>query len=733
MRMARRLTVIAVSLALLLQPFLSSAQESVRPGFDPNVLIPDERFVDVQTFGGAPGIQRFLESKGSPLADTSPEFLAKLGEPSTSNIKEALGDAGATLGRKRTAAELIWDAAQAGGLNPQVILTTLQKEQGLVLGGTNAAPDRIQRALDHAMGFDCPDASGCGELFGGFYFQLFGNVDTENNRYLGSVRSLAKSYSFAAGRGPRINGHDTQVGESVTLNNTLGGFAGVQQSQTVTLGNRATAALYRYTPHVYNGNYNFWRFFTDWFKYANGTLVRVPGDDNVYSIQSGERRRVLNFVARARGLNFANAVTISPVEVKDYPVGALYGPADDTVIEVMGKSYVFQDGVKHPASRFVLAQRKLNMTPVVEVDAGEAGQFADGTQLTPFDGTVLRGTVIEDAYRVEDGVLRRFSPFTFAQTGAAKILKYVPDDELISYPKSGWVAPLDGTLVKAPDANAVYLMGDGQKLPLAPALFKNLRFDARKVVTLSRDEVASYVTGVSPTPREQTFFAADKAKSLFVFRDGAKHYIPAFVAKQRYIKADYVFDDSIVGQWPNGIAVPPRDNTLVKADDAAAVYVVLDGQLRPLTGEIFKNRGYRFRNVATLPGKDVEVLAKGDFAPPKELTYFTAAKSKQLFIYKKGEKHLISPFVAKQRHVTSDWTFDDAVAASLDSGAPVPPRDGTIVRGDRSTSYFTVLGGKLRPLSEYALAHRFAVRARSAVTLPQAEVDGYEKGTNIEK
>ncbi|HTK05067.1 MAG TPA: hypothetical protein VL500_05760 [Candidatus Eisenbacteria bacterium] len=728
-----RFTPLIVAAALLLQPFLATAQESLKPGFDPGTLIADDRFGDSQTFGGPDGIQRFLESKGSPLASTSPEFLARLGEPASSSFKQALGDVNPQLARKRSAAELIWDASRTGGLNPQVILTTLQKEQGLVTGGTTTTPDRIQRALDHAMGFDCPDSAGCGQLFNGFYFQLFGNVDTENNRYLGSVKSLMRSFNYPNGRGPRIGGRETQVGDTITLDNSLGGFEGVQPQQTVVLRNRATAALYRYTPHVFNGNYNFWRFFTDWFKYGNGTLVRVPGDDAVYSIQSGERRRVLNFVAAARGLNLANAITISPTEVKDYPAGALYGPADDTIIDVGGKNFVFRGGIKHPASRFVLAQRKLDTTRIVNVDAGEAGQFPDGTQLTPDDGTILRGTVIADAYRVEGGVLKRFSTFTFTQLNAAKTLKYIPDDELISYPKQGWVAPLDGTLVKGPTASDVYLMGQGQKLPLAPELFKNRGFSLRKVVTLGAEEVGSFVTGVSPTPRESSYFAAAKSKAIFVFKDGAKHAIPAFVAKQRWITPDWVFDDSIVAQWPNGIAVPPRDGTLVKATGAPAVYVVIDGQLRPLTGEIFKNRRYSFKNVATLPAADVDILAKGGFAPPRELTYFAAAKAKTLYIYKAGEKHPISSFVAKQRRITPDFTFDDGVIEQWDAGTPVPPRDYTFVKGDGAATVYEVLYGKLRPLSDYAAEHRLATHVKTATILPQAEIDSYAKGSEILK
>ena len=194
---------ILLGVTLLIQPMIAQALE-YRPEFNPSVLIPDVAFNDTKTFGGADGIQRFLESKGSVLANTTPDFLAKLHEPDNIPVKTVLGDPEPNLGRLRTAAELIWDAGQASGLNPQVILVTLQKEQGLI--SSNVSASRLQRALNFAMGFDCPDASGCGNLFPGFYYQLFGNVDTEGNRYLGATKSLMRSYAVQEGRGPTVGG-----------------------------------------------------------------------------------------------------------------------------------------------------------------------------------------------------------------------------------------------------------------------------------------------------------------------------------------------------------------------------------------------------------------------------------------------------------------------------------------------------------------------------------------------
>src|SRR5689334_9283994 len=87
-------------------PNVASAQQSFDPTFNASMIIPDEAFGDVGTFGSAAGIQQFLEQKGSVLANTSPDFLAKLKEPDTLT-KVGLEDLEPNLGRLRTAAELI--------------------------------------------------------------------------------------------------------------------------------------------------------------------------------------------------------------------------------------------------------------------------------------------------------------------------------------------------------------------------------------------------------------------------------------------------------------------------------------------------------------------------------------------------------------------------------------------------------------------------------------------------
>jgi hypothetical protein len=728
--MQKLLVALLVAHLALSVPLAALAQD-VKPNFNPSILIPDASFNDLQTFGGPEGIQRFLESKGSVLANTSPDFLVKLSEPNDPALKAKLDDPQPNLPRLRTAAEIIWDASRASGINPQVILVTLNKEQSLITG--NHAPDRLQRALNHAMGFDCPDSSGCGNLFPGFYFQLMGNVDTEGNRYLGAAKSLMKSFNTPEGRGPATSTGPAKVGQTIAIENTLGDFAGIFFSQNVTIGNRATAALYRYTPHVFNGNYNFWRFFTEWFKYANGTLLSSTQDGFIYIIEDGARKRVPSFVAAVRGLNLATAVSASPTELADYPPGPLYGPPDNTIVNENGTHYVFVGGVRHPVSPFVLAQRKLDVGKSMPIAAADAALFPAGAQLTPSEGTVLRGIEVPDVYLVENGVLKKYSEFTFAQHKAGAKLQRIPDSEVASYPKQGYVAPLDGTVIQDRAKTGVYLMSKQRRLPLTPELLKNRKITAKQIVTLSSDEeIASIPIGPPATPAEGTYFTAGGPREFYLFKDGAKHPISPFVAKQRGMTPDFAFESSVASSWPEGIAIAPRNGSLVKGDASATVYLITNGQRQEVHAEVAKTRKLNLKTAAAMPQADLEALAKDGFATPAENTYFSTGKNGPVYVFKKGAKQLITPFVAKQRGMTPDYAFPAEAAADWADGTAISPRDGTLVQASGSSTVYVVEKTLLRSLTTAAFKRK-GYSTKNVKVVPASELNAWAKGEPILK
>lgn len=605
---------IVVALLVGLLPSFANAQLAVNPSFDPNKIIDDRVFSDTDTFGGADGIQQFLESKNSVLANTSAGFIAKLKEPTNSALKQALEDPEPNAKSPRTAAQLIWHAAKHSGLNPQVILVTLEKEQSLITGRKTSDEATLQKALDRALGYGCPDSGGCDNIFGGFYHQLFGNFDAQANRYLGATKSLMKSFNTPGGRGPMFNGAVSKVGQSITLDNTLGGYEGVQARQTVVLSNSATAALYNFTPHVFNGNYNFWRFLNEWFRLPNNTIIKTSSKKSLlYVILNGVKHPAPGFVLQARGLNPSNAITVSKTELESYQTGTLLGPADNTVVKVEGESqlYVFTNNIRHPASAFVIKQRGLNPDAALNMTKAEADQFEPGPALTPTPGTIVKGKNDSAVYLVAaDASLQLFTEFTFKQYDAAKKLLVVDDEELKSYEKKGTVPPLDGTIMKSTTSTTVYVLEGGVKKALTGEIFRSRGYSFANLANFSDEVINAYPDGGFAPPANGTWFSLE-GKALYLFKDGERHYVSPFVAKQRGITPDYSFDVGLVSQWKDGYAIPPRDNTLIKSDVDGTVYVTLASQLQALTAEAFKARGYSFKNVVVVPEVDIKNMPRG--------------------------------------------------------------------------------------------------------------------------
>jgi hypothetical protein len=72
--------------------------------------------------------------------------------------------------------------------------------------------------------------------------------------------------------------------------------------------------------------------------------------------------------------------------------------------------------------------------------------------------------------------------------------------------------------------------------------------------------------------------------------------------------------------------------------------------------------------------------------------------------------------------------LSDAEMASLPSGPPLPPSDGTVFKGDTSAAIYIMKNGLKSLLSATAYKR---LHFPKAIVLPQAEVDGYNPGDDI--
>tara|TARA_B100000378_G_scaffold278674_1_gene282832 strand:+ start:10810 stop:12759 length:1950 start_codon:yes stop_codon:yes gene_type:complete len=248
---------LVLSFFVIITPYPVSAAPE---GWDAGYIIDDATFTNKDSLSPSQ-IQSFLNAK-VPLCDTWGEQISEFGGGTRRQWAEARGYSPPYTCLKdyqengRSAAQVIYDVSQEFNINPQVLLVLLQKEQSLI---TDTWPLSLQ--YRSATGYGCPDTAPCDSQYYGLINQL-----TWSGRMFRAIMNNSPTWYT-----PYVLGSNYIYYEP---NSSCGG-------SYVTIQNRATQALYNYTPYQPNqaaldagwgkvpcgayGNRNFYLYFTSWF------------------------------------------------------------------------------------------------------------------------------------------------------------------------------------------------------------------------------------------------------------------------------------------------------------------------------------------------------------------------------------------------------------------------------------------------------------------------------------
>ena len=219
-------------------------------------------------------IQSFLEAKVS-TCDTNGQQLSEYGGPDLNGDgKVQRWEWGQANYNQTTfvclkdytvngvkASRIIYDKAQTYRINPKVLIVLLQKEQGLV---TDTWPLNVQYRT--ATGYGCPDTAPCDSQ----YYGLANQLDWAAKMFRSILDNSPDWYT------PYVLGNNYI---QYNPESSCGGG-------TVNIANRATQALYNYTPYQPNkasldagfgsapcgayGNRNFYLYYSSWFGSPRG-------------------------------------------------------------------------------------------------------------------------------------------------------------------------------------------------------------------------------------------------------------------------------------------------------------------------------------------------------------------------------------------------------------------------------------------------------------------------------
>lgn len=303
----------------------SSAINSAYNGFSAGNIISDYVMSDYTSMSEAE-IQSFLKSK-NPCNDTNivkASWYPNLAYHIENGHFVCMADESFN---GESSSHIIWQAAQDYRINPKVLIVLLEKEQGLV---TDTWPNSNLQYRS-ATGYGCPDTAACDSQYYGFKNQ---------------VRNSAELFRYILDNGSRYY----PVGNNFVKYNPDGNCGG----STVNIENRATSALYQYTPYQPNasvlnsnpgtvvhcgayGNSNFYFYYTRWFGDTHATVssAYLPDDDNIaIKTQAG-----LYLTPESNASGAKIALSSTPAEYKFERKGDYYTIrhiASNLVLDVVG-------------------------------------------------------------------------------------------------------------------------------------------------------------------------------------------------------------------------------------------------------------------------------------------------------------------------------------------------------------------------------------------------------------
>ncbi|MFA6271588.1 MAG: hypothetical protein WC693_00575 [Patescibacteria group bacterium] len=455
--MIKKLAVLSVIFSLILPTFAQAYSINI------NNIITDTELLDSSSMS-LTRIQSFLKDKGSYLTNYS------------------------TGGK--TAAEIIFDAANYYHINPKYILVRLQVEQSLIY---DSSPMDTQ--LQRAMGYGCPDGGSCNPEYSGFYNQIYKSAEAlQGSKYLQGIRD--RGYTIS-GWGPGIT--------KKTLDEIF-----------ITPENAATAVLYTYTPWVgkYGGGNQQWggtslvgKLFQEWFirHYIDGTLVQAEGQNGVYLIKNGKKYPFRNKTTLLANYDPNKIIIISPNELDAYELGPDIRFPDNVLIQSpKGTVYIIIDGVKRGmSSKEVFSYLGFNPEEVIPASWSEVNSVPEGEPITTDSlfptGILLQSRQTGGVGYVENGIWHPIMSKQILQSRFRnRILTPVDQSELEKYPKGDYVKFKDGELVTSEQTGIVYVISNGQKRPFQNSdAFISLGYNWDNIIWTNQRSLDIHPTGAT--------------------------------------------------------------------------------------------------------------------------------------------------------------------------------------------------------------------------------------------
>lgn len=650
--------------------FLSVGRVSALSGADFNAgrIMDDSVFYNSNTMS-ASQIQNFLNAK-VPVCDTNGEkminstqtraqWAAANGKPlppyiclkgysqSIPTITNSGSDlcTGSISGGTKSAAQIINDVSKACGVNQQVLIVLLQKEQSLV---TDDWPWPIQ--YRSATGYGCPDTAPCDAEFYGFFNQVY-QAAKGYKRY----QANPHNYNYRAGRDNTILWHP---------NHGCG-------TSNVFIQNQATAGLYIYTPYRPNqaalnnlygmgdgcssyGNRNFWRMFNDWFGSTLGSLIRTTSSATLYFTDENKKFLVPSMsLANQFGLGLNDVRYVSEAEINAIPLAST--PFSNSIGQLVKSDsdsdedgatlYLVSNGNRFPISsmtqfsQFGFNENDIKIMPLATIHRlipapNNLSNFIKGSSATIYKAENAKKRTIFELSKLDSanpsGNISRLSNFTIGQIPVGVPLS---DGDFATISPNGSVRLYNG------DNSVSYFRIASMDV-----------YSCLGIPNIKKFKVSNTLIGGSLLST-MSCFVKNSSGNEFIMANSVRYALPAGLSVTTNNPPD-----TLINRLSEHTLKP-----VIKPGSGATLAIIENGMKRPIPNmAIFDSLGYKASDISVIPSSAFNTIATGPLLLSPSIVM--SGQQNSLSVINGPDNSLIIASIGRYQAfnfgATSVWRFD---------------------------------------------------------------------------
>ena len=749
--------------------FLPAKQAAAfTPNYNPSNLIDDRTFTDTGTMSVS-SIQSFLTKEGSHLASYHSV------EACDSTIAPYYSHCGSNI----SAAQTIYDAAHAYGINPRTILATMEKEQSLI---TDPSPSSSQ--INCAMGYNsCTN-------FVGFFTQVDNGTWVLRYNYEGALRDATWLKWSPGSNYPCSSAKSGFYSNGLYPNNTVTFADAGGKAKTITLANAATSSLYCYTPYVgpysetgYSGSYNFVYYFQLWwgttygspfFRVSGTSAVYITGaNDTYYHVTSPSQMAEYGFGTKTSsidavtssylsGLTYAGNLSLvarfnggdpvylmgnkrshyisSSALLNDYG----YTSSDVSnlaswVYDYLNHSTNLQNVMKQSdasAIYYVSGGKKQHITswnayttlgsPVyssrssVTLDSYTASQISTGAPIMT-SGSLTKDTN-DNTYGVWNGTALQAINSTVAKNTGLPAYS-APSSVIGQLPTGGSTL---SSLAKSSAGN-YYILDSGKKIAVNSSQLSNLGLSSGSFVTTSDDFLSKL-----PTKSLGTLFRVNSTNPVYDIVSGEIYHIPTSVD---FHGLGYNFgnvlsvNQTTANLFTNNGADEFEQGRLVSVNGDPKVYLV-EGTFSKMyipSADIFNEYGFDWRGI--LQESDSSEL--GGYSTSGNLPDIVKDGSSNYWLVDSGVKHKVSSTMLSASYYNINTSSTPTLSSTALSRLSTSSDLTQYVRASDNTKVYGISNGQKHWYTSRTAFENAGGSFDQVIALSPAYIDSITTGSNI--